>query len=99
MIKYRIKTEEEFINEFGKHWRSVIRGHWNSNIDGMDYLFGSEIPKCSFKELSSDWFSVNYDSLYFRLEIPTNDFFEYFWSLSIDMIKEINVINYNQKKY
>jgi hypothetical protein len=35
--KYRFKTEEEFIKEFGKYWQSDV--NWNSNGD-MDYLFG-----------------------------------------------------------
>lgn len=39
-MKSRIKTEQEFINEFGEHWRNGI--NWTSS-DSMDYLFGREI--------------------------------------------------------
>jgi hypothetical protein len=38
----RFKTEQEFIKEFGEHWKRTV--DWN--FDGkMDYLFGTELPK------------------------------------------------------
>lgn len=33
MIKYRFKTEEEFIREFGKNWRQVVKMGWADNMD------------------------------------------------------------------
>ena len=39
MTKYRIKTEEEFIEEFGERWKSKVG--WNGS--GMKHLFGIEI--------------------------------------------------------
>lgn len=42
ITKHRIKTEEEFIKEFGIHW--VSETSWN-NEGRMDYLFGRELSK------------------------------------------------------
>jgi len=36
--KYRFKTEEEFIKEFGNRWRNNNPLYWN---DRMDYLLGT----------------------------------------------------------
>ena len=41
MKKYRFKTEEEFIKEFGDNWRCSIDIFW---ITEMDYLIGTEYP-------------------------------------------------------
>lgn len=38
---YRIKTEKEFIDEFGEDWKSDVS--WNSR-GHMDYLFGTDLP-------------------------------------------------------
>lgn len=39
MKRYRIKTEKEFIEEFGKNWKLEVSRTWN--LEGkMDYLFG-----------------------------------------------------------
>ena len=40
MIKHRIKTEQEFLIEFGTNW--VNKVIWNP-VGDMDYLFGMEI--------------------------------------------------------
>ena len=40
---YRFKTEEEFLNEFGPHWRNVVSCKWHPDGD-MDYLFGLVYP-------------------------------------------------------
>ena len=37
MIKYRFKTEEEFIKEFGKNWRYKVDCCW---VDSMDEFLG-----------------------------------------------------------
>lgn len=39
-MKYRIKTEKEFIKEFGKYWRNNLE--WYFSID-MDYLLGTTV--------------------------------------------------------
>ena len=48
MKRYRIKTEEEFIKEFGKDWRAEI--YWNTDGD-MDYLCGKPISLAQYKTL------------------------------------------------
>lgn len=37
MIKYRFKTKEEFIKEYGDNWRDEVECSWT---ESMDYLFG-----------------------------------------------------------
>jgi hypothetical protein len=45
MKKYRIKTEQEFINEFGEGWKKCVG--WNTS-NHMDYLLGRQlIASCS----------------------------------------------------
>ena len=39
-MKYRIKTEEEFIKEFGENWKHKVG--WNY-LSGMGYLLGINI--------------------------------------------------------
>ena len=100
MTKYRFKTEQEFIDEFGTNWKSRIYGCWNhiENI-GMNYLFGSELPIESYNNFPTDWFEKNKND-FFRLQIPRRGFEQdCIWSITIDMIKEINNLpNYNDKK-
>ena len=36
---WRFKTEKEFIQEFGKDWKSTFKVGWN-NAGCMDHLFG-----------------------------------------------------------
>ena len=52
MIKYRIKTKEEFIDEFGEDWRNdngICRNGYYFNPD-MDYLFGFELSNYKNKD-------------------------------------------------
>ena len=84
MIRYRIKTEQEFIDEFGEDWRWRTGCRWN--IQGiMDYLFGMEINN----------YKPNEDYYIHWVDNPDDFYFE--WSISHDMIKKIT-INYNVKK-
>ena len=82
MTKYRIKTEKEFLDEFGEKWRTPHsygcgrKGHYFN--ESMDYLLGTEI---------------NYNGEDFNVKILGTC-----WMISKDMIKEIKVINYNDKK-
>lgn len=46
MGKYRIKTEYEFLNEYGENWRSIILARFPEN---MDYLLG-----CSLKNIETN---------------------------------------------
>jgi len=38
---YRFKTEEEFLKEFGRNWRSLVAFSW---VGSMDFLFGKDYP-------------------------------------------------------
>lgn len=50
MIKYRFKTEEEFIKEFGKNWRYVINGGWSDKMDGFLGKPVEVLNKLEFKQ-------------------------------------------------
>ena len=53
MIKYKyfIKTEQEFINEFGINWRDKNYDGFYF-VSGMDYLLGTKVDKLSYDMLS-----------------------------------------------
>jgi len=86
MIKHRFKTEQEFIEEFGEDWK--CRVNWN-NKTGMDYLLGTQIIIPSYVDIDGFFHIKN-----------TNEMYPYDrWFISSrKMLKEINVINYNEKK-
>lgn len=44
-----IKTEEDFISEFGEDWRNTIEYKWVS--PEMDYLFGLGISKADHSKI------------------------------------------------
>jgi hypothetical protein len=44
MKKYRFKTEEELVQEFGEGWRAKISVPWNFSGQ-MDYLLGSPLSE------------------------------------------------------
>jgi hypothetical protein len=48
---YRIKTKEEFINEFGEHWRGRVDYGF---IEDMDYLLGITIPESIYSDFDFD---------------------------------------------
>ena len=58
--KYRFKTEQEFIEEFGKEWRNQLAKNKYPNmwVASMDYLFGEVlepiIAETYYKFPSSD---------------------------------------------
>ena len=86
MIKHRFKTREEFIDEFGYQWKDKV--NWN-NKTGMDYLLGTQIIIPSDVDIDGFFHIKNTNEMY-----PYNR-----WCIStIKMLKEINVINYNEKK-
>lgn len=43
----RIKTEKEFLSQYGEDWRRVVELHWSPN---MDYLFGKLIDTSFMSE-------------------------------------------------
>jgi len=86
--KYRIKTKQEFIDEFGENWRNVKYGY----VEEMDYLLGQDIdPKCYEFDLD-----VSGNRLKFSSELCVS--FHTF-SLSDQMIKEIQIgVDYNKPR-
>ena len=60
LFKYRFKTEQEFIAEFGNRW--VFKASWN-DLHGMDELWGKPLLLCKiglpsnvFTSDSQKWF-------------------------------------------
>ena len=96
MIRYRFKTEQEFITEFGENWRDyrncdVYFAHemdhfFNKNIEDIDYYyeFGYDYEKINISN-----FDLKNDELRFTLHGG--------WTISMDMLKQVG-INYNEKK-
>ena len=83
MIKYRVKTEKEFLEEFGEKWRTP--GFYGCGRKGyyfnpsMNYLLGTEI---------------NYNGKDLDINVRGTC-----WKISNDMIKKVQEIpNYNKKK-
>ena len=50
--KYRFKTKEEFINEYGEIRRTVNESP--SFIDRMDYLIGNDIEDCFYNDIENE---------------------------------------------
>ena len=99
-MKYRVKTKEEFIEEFGERWydpKYRPLGSTCNFVSDMSELFGYEIPSDFYKHLDKNWFYLNSNDIDFRIRVYSINVYGR-WSLSIDMIKEIKVINYNEKK-
>jgi hypothetical protein len=44
MKTYRIKTEGEFIAEFGEHWKGLVEFTWTDDGE-MDYLFNKSLEE------------------------------------------------------
>ena len=95
MTKYRFKTEQEFISEFGEDWRNGNCCGLNFSIT-MDYLLGTEIDDSIIEEKINDIGNIDLTdvSLYFR--IKKSRFIGF--GIRTWMIKKNNVINYNNKK-
>ena len=104
--KYRVKTKQEFIEEFGEEWYKPSRRPLGSTcnfVNGMNSLFGYEIPFYYYSHLDENWFKINNNDKDFRLRViipkPLDiDGHLNRYCLSIDMIKEISMVNYNEKK-
>jgi len=102
MTKYRVKTEQEFLEEFGEQWRYERRTNVCSFVEQMDFLFGCEI---TFSEC--DIFIL--DEWELKLHIPKGTFEKFdlynsdfyikssMWCMSMCMLKEITP-TYNEKK-
>lgn len=82
-MKYRIKTEEEFVKEFGSNWREEIHLGW---AEHMDYLFGKPIIDKTFKKVNN----IDSNTIY-----RTNDGSQ--WNISKDMIMEVKEIDWDKE--
>ena len=62
MDKYRFKTEEEMIRDFGKDWRHVLEWNYNGR---MDYLLNKPFngEYLITKEMYIDDWSIDHRSL------------------------------------
>jgi hypothetical protein len=63
MIKYRFKTKEEFIKEYGNKFHDRIHPTWNK-LGFMDYLFG-KILNNNENELLKNKDKISYDNMWF----------------------------------
>lgn len=84
--RFRIKTEEEFLTEFGTYWMSIIKYGWN-NDGKMDFLFGVNLEQ----NISEDDF-LDED---FCIYINDNQDGYTWMMISRDMIKENSKYGYN----
>ena len=87
IYKYRVKTEEEFINEYGIHWQSKITCGWDRC---MNIFFGQDIEIENIEPLKRNYSSIqNYKwFIHYRG-----------WSISCDMVvKNIIKPTYKPKK-
>ena len=88
--KYRFKTEEEFIQEYGNYWREV---NGILFINNMNFLLGTDIDKDTLR-----WVLVN-DRLDLRDVTKRLFGIQGRYAIAAYMIKEITLgINYNEKK-
>ena len=105
MIKYRIKTESEFINEFGEDWRNERRGDFSCFVGSMDFLFGQEIDITKYDIFK---YENGYTELYiekgFSSKIDLFDTRLYInhesgWCLTMDeLVESQKTPTYNEKK-
>ena len=90
--KYRFKTEQEFVNEFGRDWRITVRCSFN---ESMDYLLGKEIDPCYYVQYIDNG---RLDLSYLVLNIYDN-VRGWTWHISEQMIKEVKTgVDYNTTK-
>ena len=105
MIRYRVKTEQEFIEEYGYNWRN----HRTTNclccyVYDMDYLLGTEISLEHPKNILTEyWFDSYQNDINFRLFVERKEpvyaasIWISTWALTIDMLKQLTP-EYNNKK-
>ncbi len=83
-LKYRIKTEREFEQEFGMNWREEVSLHWIS--PNMDYLFGKYILE-----------NIDDDK---KIKGNSDIIYKDYYHISWDMIKYDPMFpNYSPKKF
>jgi len=80
--RYRIKTKEEFVEEFGENWRSEIELGF---VNDMNFLFGRELTEDEKNRISTEDMTIRSDDSSIS------------WSISEDMITEIKREKVKQK--
>lgn len=72
-MKYRIKTKEEFIRDFGQGWRKVVRYSFTPD---MDYLLGQPLESYNPNSLGNlaDQWSISKDMVTTDPIIEPNNF-------------------------
>jgi hypothetical protein len=83
---YRIKTEREFISEFGKNWRDKVETRWNSRGQ-MDYLCGRELTITSLpvNNICIEKWSISPDCV---IEVDNNSFMSKFGRVATPVVVE-----------
>jgi hypothetical protein len=81
---WRFKTEEEFVQEYGKDWYDNLVRYW---VNDMNYLFGQKLEENLYtQELISSFKNDNQKSEYIeikRLGLPNSS--SDYWTISADM--------------
>jgi len=56
--KYRFKTEQEFVQEYGDGWRNDPKGTGSTFISCMDYLLGKDIKESYYETFGLNGYFV-----------------------------------------
>jgi hypothetical protein len=80
--KYRFKTREEFINEFGDNWRNKV---YCGFVSEMDNLLGEDIEKKYYNQIDD---IIIKNRLLGTIHYQSTDPL-YGCSVSLDMIKKV----------
>jgi len=94
--KYRFKTREEFITEYGDEWRMKVRCMF---VVEMDTLLGVDIDEKYDKKFNYLFDDGNW---HFHIDFRGNDKRgrEVYCNVSIDMVKKIQISpSYEPKKF
>lgn len=81
--KYRFKTEEEFIKEFGESWRRIVQCSFTRE---MNYLLGTDLNE-EYYYLADHFFNKNRESGYFEIYDGRGN-----WNITIGMLKRIDLM-------
>lgn len=77
--RFRFKTEEEMISDFGENWREEIRFGW---LHEMDWFIGRTIPKKHHLECFKTYIGIQDYFIMIRDDCD--------WCIGQHMIKSIN---------
>ena len=91
--KYRFKTEQEFVNEFGEEWRHSVDAVFPTS---MDYLLGKEFEIKYYKRFINEYGEIK--SIAGWLNVPKITGIGQ-WNVSQDMLIKFKIgVDYNEKK-